>query len=440
MFQLGILALVAYSLWRIVRWYFKYSHLNNLNGPKPSSFLTGTVPHLYVFDPAALHTIVIDDADIYEEDMTYMKYGSQFSIAHSLTVTHLIWGKGILSTTGEDHRRFRKILQPAFSTTNIREMMPAFYEVAERVHDGIISPALKEEKQMLDLNSILNRAFLEIVGHSVSWAMPIFSPSFRDVIISAIPSKTLRREQDLIRTMHETASNLIHEKREAISGENIDVNHDSKDIMDHLQIWKVRGHLTAGEGLSLTEDELIAQTGMIISAATDTTSSALDRIFHILALNQDIQDKLRAELLEAPEHMTYEQIGSDFLPYMDMVVQEVLRLAHARTNADSVLPLSTPLTGLDGTRISSIPIPKGTTVYVAISAANHNKQIWGDDALEFKPERWTNGKIQRIMSILLRAFKFSAADDRIQWRMAGIIPVPTVNGKVKLPLMVQHAE
>jgi hypothetical protein len=69
----------------------------------------------------------------------------------------------------------------------------------------------------------------------------------------------------------------------------------------------------------------------MISAATDTTSSALDRIFHILASNQDIQDKLRAELLDAPENMTYEQIGPDFLPYMDSVVQEVLRLSVFRS-------------------------------------------------------------------------------------------------------------
>jgi hypothetical protein len=42
MFQLVVLALVAYSIWR-VQLYLKDSPLNNLDGPKPSSFLTGTV-------------------------------------------------------------------------------------------------------------------------------------------------------------------------------------------------------------------------------------------------------------------------------------------------------------------------------------------------------------------------------------------------------------
>ncbi|KAJ7288851.1 cytochrome P450 [Mycena rebaudengoi] len=534
MFQLVVLALVAYSIWR-VQLYLKDSPLNNLDGPKPSSFLTGNLSdfhnpdgwdfhqdleqnygqvvkirgllgalQLYVFDPVALHAVLIEAADIYEVDETFMN------------VFGLIWGKGILSMIGEDHYRYRKILKPAFSTTNIREMLPTFYDVAEKVRDGLISPELKKGERTVDLNSILSRTSLEIVGRSgigysfdpmdagedcenkyaealkdiiptlfklallfpiVSWALPIFSPSFRGAIIGIIPSKTLGRAQDLIRTMHETASNLVHEKKAAIRQGSMDVNNESKDIMSHL----LRGHFNAVPGLSLTEDELITQTGMMISAATDTTSSALDRIFHILASNQDIQDKLRAELLDAPENMTYEQIGPDFLPYMDSVVQEVLRLyppvapvTFRKTVADSALPC-TPFTGLDGTRISSIAVPKGTTIYIAIGAANRNKHVWGDDALEFKPERWSrladgaseklcglfgtmtflggsracmqvHGfqfallEIKVIMSVLLRAFKFSAGDDLIKWRMAGIIPVPTVNGEVKLPLMVQHVE
>jgi cytochrome P450 len=63
---------------------------------------------------------------------------------------------------------------------------------------------------------------------------------------------------------------------------------------------------------------------MIISAAADTTSSALARIFHVLSLFPDVQTKLRAEIVESPEHMNYDQLGS--LPYFDGFVHEVLRL------------------------------------------------------------------------------------------------------------------
>lgn len=35
-----------------------------------------------------------------------------------------------------------------------------------------------------------------------------------------------------------------------------------------------------------------------------------------------------------------------------------------------------------------IPVPKDTTIYIGIRASNLDKRIWGEDALEFKPERW----------------------------------------------------
>ena len=35
-----------------------------------------------------------------------------------------------------------------------------------------------------------------------------------------------------------------------------------------------------------------------------------------------------------------------------------------------------------------IPIPKDTVVAVGLLSSNRNKAIWGDDATEWKPERW----------------------------------------------------
>ena len=38
--------------------------------------------------------------------------------------------------------------------------------------------------------------------------------------------------------------------------------------------------------------------------------------------------------------------------------------------------------------MKEIHVPKGTTIYIGIRASNLDKRIWGQDALEFKPERW----------------------------------------------------
>lgn len=61
------------------------------------------------------------DQELYEESTIF------------LSLTGLLFGKGILSTTGNEHRRHRKILMPAFSTRNLRSMLPVLYEVTNRV-------------------------------------------------------------------------------------------------------------------------------------------------------------------------------------------------------------------------------------------------------------------------------------------------------------------
>ena len=66
---------------------------------------------------------------------------------------------------------------------------------------------------------------------------------------------------------------------------------------------------------------------VFVLAATDTTSSALSRILHILALHPDIQDKLRVELKEAcedNEEPTHDKLAS--LPLLEAVCRETLRL------------------------------------------------------------------------------------------------------------------
>ncbi|KAF7328194.1 hypothetical protein MVEN_02577100 [Mycena venus] len=528
----GSIALSAYFIWSIFRRFRGFAGLQNIPGPPCHSILTGNMsaffdpdgwefqkeleenygqvvkiygplgtPQLFVFDSAALHSILVGDADAYEEPPAYSSlYG-------------LLWGPGFFSSVGADHHRYRKIAMPAFATGKIRQMIPFFYEVAERARDGLMSPFLADGRKTLDLNNILNRTSLEIIGRAgigysfdsmrpedtsedryavtlkevlpTVFKMALFIPllpyltkigssAFRRAVVGIIPWKTLHTAKNIVDDMHNAALKLILSKKAAVAQGQLDTRDDSKDIMSLL----LKGNLTADEDMSLSDEELVGQTGMIISAATDTTSSALDRMFHILSLHPEMQERLRTEITESPEHMDYEQLGS--LPYLDAFVHEILRVyppvtpvMHRETLKDTILPLSKPLNGVNGEAITSIAVPKGTTVYIAISGANHNRNVWGDDALEFKPERWDHGKastqnekicgiygnmmtfiggerscigfqfslleMKVILSVFLRRFKFSPAKDGpVQWKMPGIIALPSVDGKVQLPLMVEN--
>ena len=52
------------------------------------------------------------------------------------------------------------------------------------------------------------------------------------------------------------------------------------------------------------------------------------------------------------------------------------------------MPLMFPIKAEDGSEIKEIPVKKNTDVIISILGANRSKRIWGDDAEEWKPERW----------------------------------------------------
>ena len=65
---------------------------------------------------------------------------------------------------------------------------------------------------------------------------------------------------------------------------------------------------------------------ILIFAATDTTSGALAQILQLLARYPDVQEKLRAEIVQAGEgqDIPYDELVD--LPYLDAVCRETLRL------------------------------------------------------------------------------------------------------------------
>ena len=71
------------------------------------------------------------------------------------------------------------------------------------------------------------------------------------------------------------------------------------------------------------------------------------------------------------------------MPLMAAICNETLRLYPPAPG--TVRKAAVP------TRIGNVPIPQGTEVTIPIWAINRTKALWGEDAAEFKPERWLEG-------------------------------------------------
>ena len=71
--------------------------------------------------------------------------------------------------------------------------------------------------------------------------------------------------------------------------------------------------------------------------------------------------------------------GSDFV---------ITSSSCTRTIKDAILPFGKPVVGVDGRELTEIYVPAGTPIIISIINANRSKDMWGADALEWKPERW----------------------------------------------------
>ena len=118
----------------------------------------------------------------------------------------------------------------------------------------------------------------------------------------------------------------------------------------------------------------------------ETTASALTWAIYIISKNLHVQDCLRDEvdrhlpnpLTNSTSVVTAETIEQ--MPYLNAVCREVLRLYS---------PVSVTIrVAIKNTTIAGHAIPKGTTIMPAPWAVNGSIDLWGADALEFKPERW----------------------------------------------------
>ncbi|KAI1463534.1 cytochrome P450 [Daldinia caldariorum] len=141
-----------------------------------------------------------------------------------------------------------------------------------------------------------------------------------------------------------------------------------------------------------TEDPIMLRDQIVnmLLAARDTTAGLLAFVFFMLARRPDVWDKLRADVLgHYCEPLTYEALMD--MKYLRYVIHETLRLfppiaTNSRmANKDTVLPVGG---GPDGK--SPLFVKKHHVVTYSTFVMHRRKEFFGEDAEEFRPERWEN--------------------------------------------------
>ncbi|KAL6593835.1 hypothetical protein ACP70R_048736 [Stipagrostis hirtigluma subsp. patula] len=314
----------------------------------------------------------------------------------------------LFSPSGEYWRKLRQlcaaeVLSPkrVSSFRHIREQEMAIQ--VERVRSAGPSTPVDLSAMFLDLAiSIVSRAsfgkklsnagdYLSALNTAVAQAtgfkIPDLFPTWRPVLAAVTGMR--RTLLDAHGTLDSTLEKIITE-REGAKDDKAQrhggaVDAAEENLVDVLIGLQERG----GLGFNLNRDSVKAVVLDMFAAGTRTIASTLGWAMSELIGNKRVMAKLQAEIREAFRGTTVvaeAEIMSSRLPYLKLVVKETLRL-------HTPIPLLVPRESIDECEIEGYTIPARSRVIVNVWAIGRDRRYWGDDADEFRPERFEDSAI-----------------------------------------------
>ncbi|VDK43611.1 unnamed protein product [Anisakis simplex] len=154
----------------------------------------------------------------------------------------------------------------------------------------------------------------------------------------------------------------------------------SNDVRTDISTIKIDRKMTA--------EEIVEQMRFLSTAGFDTTANTLTYLTYLLAIHADKQQKLRDEIDECDE-LCFDVINQ--LNYLQWCIAETLRLfPHAS--------LLQSRRCVEDCEASSFKFKRGINIAFDTWSLHHDREVWGEDAGEFRPERFADRNSEQLKS------------------------------------------
>ncbi|XP_066314311.1 cytochrome P450 709B2-like [Miscanthus floridulus] len=308
-------------------------------------------------------------------------------------------GKGLVLTNGEEWKRHRKVVHPAFNLDKLKEMSVVMADLAQRMMQQWQSQIQQDtnHEAEIELSSEFSELTSDVIAHtafgsSYKEGKEVFvaQKELQELAFSAsldIPapgclrklklptSKSSRRVEKLDQKVRSMLMAII----EGCLAEK-DTNgygNDLLGLMLEARALEQEGHQM------LTTQEIVDECKTFFFAGQDTTSHLLTWTMFLLSRYPEWQHKLREEVLRECGNAVPNPDMVTKLKLVNMVLLESLRLY-------SPVVLIRRGTGSD-IQLGSLRVPKGTMLSIPIALLHRDKDVWGHDADEFNPARFEHG-------------------------------------------------
>ncbi|KAK4489493.1 hypothetical protein RD792_005302 [Penstemon davidsonii] len=331
-------------------------------------------------------------------------------------------GDGIFTVDGERWRHQRKVSSYEFSTRNLREFSSGVFKTnAAKLAEIVAAAATSNqtiEIQDLFMKSAMDSVFKVVLGVDLdSMSGTNEGAQFSNAFDEASEMTTYRyvdkswpvkkflnigSEAKLKKSMYvvdDFVCKVIESKIEQMRKPNDNLPVTKGDILTRF--------------LQMDETDPKYLKDIILSfiiAGKDTTASTLSWFFYMMCKYPSIQEKIVKEVREATKinkrssieeiAQSISEVALDKMQFLHAAISETLRLYPA-------VPSDGKMCFSDDTLPDGFSVKKGNLIAYVPYAMGRIKSLWGEDAEEFKPDRWLdeNGIFQQESSFKFTAFQ-----------------------------------
>ncbi|XP_029155011.1 cytochrome P450 6k1-like [Nylanderia fulva] len=305
-------------------------------------------------------------------------------------------------------KMLRTKLTPIFTSGKLKKMFELMLECAENLDMHLKSLRVDDAKKEIDVKDLTAKFATDMIGCTAyglnvnslnnpnaefrKYGKMIFECSyvrgfeilamfFFPHIVRLAGIKTFGRESS--RFLRKVFWETINQRLESGVKKN--------DLIDIL--IELKNSDQNIEGFNFDGDDLVAQAAIFFTGGFETSSTAMTFTLYELAMQPEIQNKLRKEILDAlnkaNDSITYDMVMS--LPYLDMVVSETLRLYPTLPFLECITTETYKMPNSD------LVLEKGTPIYISMLGMHYDSEYFPNPK-KYNPERFSEENKRNISS------------------------------------------
>ncbi|KAJ6598272.1 cytochrome P450 [Mycena vulgaris] len=300
-----------------------------------------------------------------------------------------------------------RLLMPAFGTIAVKGMMEEMRDISNQLllkwerfgPEAVINPSEDFTRVALDaiahcsmshrLNSFYTEQSREFAVAMGDFLAESGLRAYRPRVLQAVMRGTTAKYELDIKKMRDLADQIVAARK-------------ARPILKHDLLDTMLNSRDPKTGQVMTAESIAHNLLTFLIAGHETSSEMMSFMVYFLLKNPKTMRKLRAQVDEVLGGRPVQYDDFAKLPYLIPVMRETLRLVP-----------TAPIRGtsaLEDTIIGGgkYAVKKGTVILVQTVDMHRDPAVWGDDAVEFRPERMLDGKFEALPPNAWQPFGFGA--------------------------------